>query len=435
MIWDKRHETMSRDEMRALQLTRLQALVERVYRTSPFYRKLWDEAGVKPEQVKTLDDIRRFPFTTKDMLRQNYPYGMFAVPLSKIVRLHASSGTMGQSTVVGYTRRDLRIWADMVARVAVQAGVTRRDIAQISFGYGLFTGGFGLHYGLERVGATVLPVSSGNTQRQIQLMQDFGTTVLVGTPSYALHMAEVAEEMGVDTSKLKLRLGLFGAEPWTEAMRAEIEKRWHIKATDNYGLSEITGPGVAGECEYGGKMHISEDHFFPEVIDSKTGEPLPPGEEGELVFTTLTKEGIPLVRYRTRDISSLDYSPCPCGRATVRMKKVTGRSDDMLIIRGVNIFPSQIEAVLMNIDGVGPQYQIIVDRKGFMDDIEVIVELSKEGFTGSWRDLEALENKVKERLENALSLRPGVKLVEYMSLERSMGKAKRVIDRRKLTAS
>jgi phenylacetate-CoA ligase len=431
MIWD-RTETLPREDMEQLQLSRLQTVVRRVYQKVPFYRERLQERGLKPAHIRSLADLTRLPFTTKDDLRVNYPYGLFAVPLEKLVRIHASSGTTGRPTVVGYTKKDLRTWSELVARVVVQAGTKPRDVVQICFSYGLFTGGFGLHYGLERVGATVVPASAGNTQRQLRLMQDFHTTVLVSTPTYAMYIAEVAQEMGLNPAQLGLRLGLFGSEPWSEGMRQELEATWGFKATDNYGMSELIGPGVSGECQMQNGLHISEDHFLPEIIDPETGEQLPPGEEGELVITTLTKEGLPLLRYRTRDLTALDYTPCPCGRTTVRMRRVTGRTDDMLIVRGVNVFPSQVEEVLMDIPGVGPHYQIIVDRQGYLDEFEVQVELAADYFTGKFRDLETLERTVKERLQTILQITPKVKLVEYKSLERTVGKAKRVIDKRRI---
>ncbi|MEW6541198.1 MAG: phenylacetate--CoA ligase [Bacillota bacterium] len=429
MIWD-RMETLSRDDMKRLQLDRLQSVVRRVCRKVPFYRNRLREMGFRPTGVKSLSDLPKLPFTEKDDLRDNYPYGLFAVPLEKMVRIHASSGTTGRPTVVGYTRKDLGTWSELVARVVVQAGVKPRDVVQICFSYGLFTGGFGLHYGLERVGATVVPASAGNTRRQLRLMQDFNTTALVSTPTYALYIAEVARENGLDPIRLGLRLGLFGSEPWSEGLRQELQTAWGFAATDNYGMSELIGPGVSGECRLQDGLHISEDHFLPEIIDPETGETLPPGVQGELVITTLTKEGLPLLRYRTRDLTTLDYTPCPCGRTTVRMRRVFGRTDDMLIIRGVNVFPSQVEEILMDTAGVGPHYQIIVDRKGYLDEMEVRVELAADYFTGAFRDLETLERNIKERLQSTLNITPKVKLVEYRSLERTEGKTKRVIDRR-----
>lgn len=431
-IWEPVYECMDRETMRRLQLQRLQKAVARAYETVPFYRQRFDENGVRPADIRTLDDLVRLPFTVKDDLRDNYPYGMFAVPMREIVRIHSSSGTTGIPTVVGYTRRDLDTWAGLVARFITAAGVTADDVVQISFGYGLFTGGFGLHYGMEKVGATVIPVSSGNTERQIRIMKDFGTTALVSTPSYALYMAEVASEMGLRPGDLKLRVGLFGAEPWSENMRREVARAWGIMATDNYGLSEIIGPGVAGECEYCQGQHIAEDHFLPEIIDPVTGVVKAPGEEGELVLTAVTKEALPIFRYRTHDITALDYTPCPCGRTTVRMRKVLGRTDDMLIIRGVNVFPSQIESVLMEMEEVEPHYQLIVDRVDYLDTLEVLVEVPERYFVGSLKVLADLTERIANRIENLLGLGVKVRLVEPKSIERSMGKAKRVVDRRKI---
>lgn len=431
IIWDRKHETLPRRELEALQLERLQKQLSRVYRKVPYYRRRLEAAGMKPEDLRSLADLARLPFTTKEDIRTNYPFGLFAVPLDRVVRIHASSGTTGKPTVVGYTKKDLRTWAELIARIVTQAGVKRGDVAQVCFSYGLFTGGFGLHYGLERAGVTVVPAAAGNTERHIQLMRDFGTTVIVGTPSYALYIAEVARGMGVDPRSLRVRKGLFGAEPWTEGMRMEIERVWGIEAFDNYGLSEVIGPGVAGECRAKRGLHISEDHFLVEVIDPESGTPLPPGERGELVFTTLTKEAFPVIRYRTRDLSRLIPEPCPCGRTTVRMEKVTGRTDDMLIIRGVNVFPSQVEEVLTAIPGLAPHYLIIVDKKGYLDEFEVQVELAQEGFTDRFQDLAALEETIRNRLQAVLSLTPRVKLLEFGSLERTAGKARRVLDRRK----
>jgi phenylacetate-CoA ligase len=423
---------MERAEIRSLQLERLQKMVERVYHQVPFYHRKFDEAGVKPGDIKSLEDLSRLPFTIKNDLRDNYPFGMLAVPMKEIVRIHSSSGTTGIPTVVGYTKKDLETWSNIVARFVTAAGVTSEDIVQISFGYGLFTGGFGLHYGMERVGATVIPVSSGNTERQIKIMKDFGTTALVATPSYALYMAEVAREMGFGPGSLKLKVGLFGAEPWSENMRKELAKAWGIVATDNYGLSEVMGPGVSGECTHACGLHICEDHFIAEVIDPGTGEIKGPGEEGELVLTALTKEALPIVRYRTKDITALNYEKCECGRTMVRMRKTLGRSDDMLIIRGVNVFPSQIESVLMEIEEVEPHYLLIVDRIDYMDQLEVHVEVPQHFFTGNLRDLERLTANIKHKIDSLLNISIKIKLVEPKSIERSMGKAKRVIDKRKL---
>ncbi|MGE5527864.1 MAG: phenylacetate--CoA ligase family protein [Patescibacteria group bacterium] len=431
-IWEPEYECLGREAMNRLQLERLQAAVSRAYERVPFYRRRFDLAGIGPGGIRTLADLARLPFTVKDDLRDNYPYGMFAVPMREIVRIHSSSGTTGIPSVVGYTRRDLETWSGLAARFITAAGVTADDVVQISFGYGLFTGGFGLHYGMERVGATVIPVSSGNTERQIRIMKDFGSTALVCTPSYALYMAEVAREMGFAPGDLKLRVGLFGAEPWSESMRQELQKAWGLLATDNYGLSEVIGPGVAGECTFCNGQHIAEDHFIPEIIDPATGEAKGPGEEGELVLTALTKEALPIFRYRTRDITALEYEPCPCGRTTVRMRKVLGRTDDMLVIKGVNVFPSQIESVLMEMEEVEPHYQLIVDRVGYMDTLEVLVEVPERYFVGSLKVLEDLTERTEERIRSLLGLDVKVRLVEPKSIERSMGKAKRVIDKRKI---
>lgn len=430
MIWNMDAECLNRKDMEALQLERLKEAVFRAYNNVQFYRKKFDEIGLKPEHIKTLKDIEKIPFTTKNDLRDNYPYSLFAVPMKQIVRLHASSGTTGKPIVVGYTKRDMDNWSEQVARLIVAAGGSDEDIAQVVFGYGLFTGGFGLHYGLERVGITVVPASSGNSERQLMLMQDFGTTILVGTPSYALYLSELAEEMGITRGKHKLRLGLFGGEGHTPEMRAEIEKRWGILATENYGLSEIVGPGVSGECMCQCGMHVNEDHFYPEIIESDTGKALGYGEKGELILTTLTKEGIPMLRYRTKDITVLNPEPCKCGRTNVRMNKVLGRTDDMLIIRGVNVFPSQIESVLVGMEHIGPHYQIIVTKKGFMDEIEVLVELIDGKVLERYRELEKLENTIRHKIRSVLQIDAKVRLVEPKTIERSMGKAKRVIDKR-----
>jgi phenylacetate-CoA ligase len=435
MVWDRERETMPYEQLRQLQLPRLQKTLKTVYNEVPYYRELFASRGIHPDDLQSLDDVHKFPLTTKDALRDNYPFGLFAAPMKEIVRLHASSGTTGKPIVVGYTQNDINLWSELIARIAVQAGVSCEDVAQICFSYGLFTGGFGLHYGLEKVGATVVPASVGNTEKQIMLLKDFGVTVIVCTPSYALYLAEVAAETGIDPHTLPLRVGMFGGEPWTENMRLQIEERLNITATDNYGLSEIMGPGVAGECLERGGLHINEDHFLAEVIDPVTGKVLPEGEEGELVFTTLTKEGFPVIRYRTKDISVLDRHPCACGRTSARMRKVTGRTDDMLIIRGVNVFPSQIESVLMEVEEVAPHYLIVVDKKkGYLDDLEVQVELNREKFTGSFRDLEAVEKKISRKLNNVLTVSVRVRLVEPKTLERTLGKAKRVIDKRNGTS-
>lgn len=424
---------MAPGELRALQSERLQDAVKRVYERVPYYRAKLDAAGVKPEDIGGIEDIVRLPFTTKDDLRETYPFGLFAVPMEEVVRIHASSGTTGKSTVVGYTRRDIAMWAEVMARTLGAGGTRQDDVVQNSYGYGLFTGGLGAHYGAELIGASVVPTSGGQTRRQVQIMQDFGTTVLCCTPSYALVIGEAGKELGVDLSALPLRVGFLGAEPWSQTMRQEIEAALHIDALDIYGLSEIIGPGVAFECLDKSGLHVNEDHFYPEVIDPQSGEPVAAGERGELVFTAFTKEALPLLRYRTRDLSRLLPAQCPCGRALRRMERVTGRSDDMLIIRGVNVFPSQIEQVLMGIEGTPPNYMLVVDRKPHrMDDLEVQVEVSAERFSDQMASLEALSDHIRAEIEAALGFRVAVKLVESRTLERSMGKAKRVMDRRDL---
>lgn len=430
MIWNREIECINRQNIEEIQLTNLKQSIKRAYDNVPFYRKRMDENGLKPEDFQSLKDIEKLDFTVKTDLRDNYPYDLFAVPMKKIVRLHASSGTTGKPIVVGYTKNDMDNWSECIARLVVAAGGNNEDIAQVVFGYGLFTGGFGLHYGLEKVGVTVIPASSGNSERQMMLMQDFGTTIIVGTPSYALYLSEIAEEMGVTKGKHKLRLGLFGGEGHTAEMRAEIEKRWGILATENYGLSEVMGPGVSGECYQQCGMHINEDHFYPEIIDPDTGKTLGYGEKGELVLTTLTKEGIPMLRYRTKDITMLNPEPCKCGRTSLRMSKVLGRTDDMLIIRGVNVFPSQIESVLVGMEHIGPHYQIIVSKKGYMDEIEVLVELIDGKLLEKFSELETLERSIRQKLKSVLQIDAKVKLVEPKSIERSVGKAKRVIDMR-----
>ena len=433
MIRDVEHETMPREDLEALQLKRLQAVVERVYHLVPFYRRRMDELGVKPEHIRTLEDIRLLPFTAKQDLRDNYPFGMFAAPMDQIVRIHASSGTTGKPTPVAYTQRDLETWAELMARTLAAGGAHRGDIVHVAYGYGLFTGGLGVHYGAERLGAAVIPVSGGQTRRQIMLIQDFGPTVLCCTPSFALYLAEVGQEMGVDFAKTKLRVGIFGAEPWTEGMRVEIEKRLSLDALDIYGLSEILGPGVAIEClEAKAGLHMFEDHFLPEIINPATLERLAPGETGELVITTLTKEAFPLLRYRTRDITSLNYAPCICGRTIARISRFQGRSDDMLIIRGVNVFPSQIESVLMETPGVAPHYQLIVDREGQLDTLEVQVEVDEATFSDEVKQLQALAQSIQRKIKDYFTVSVKVKLVEPQSIPRSEGKAKRVIDKRQL---
>ncbi len=430
MIWNKEMEQMTRKGMDALQLERLKYIVRYCYEKVPFYKKRFDTIGLKPEHIVTLADIDKIPFTTKEDLRDNYPFDLFAVPQKEIVRLHASSGTTGKPIVVGYTKNDMEMWTEGLARLISAAGATDEDIAQVCFGYGMFTGGFGLHYGLERIGATVIPASSGNSERQLMYMKDFGTTIIVCTPSYALYLSEFAQEQGIHKSQLKLRLGLFGGEGHTPEMRKEIEERWGILATENYGLSEITGPGVSGECTAQCGMHINEDFFYPEVVDKETLKPLGYGKEGELVLTTLTKEGIPMLRYRTKDITELNPEACACGRSNVRMKKIKGRTDDMLIIRGVNVFPSQIESVLVGMKNIGPHYQILVSKEGYMDKIEVQVELGDASILDKYRELEKIEANIRQNLRTVLQIDAKVKLVEPKTLERTTGKAKRVIDLR-----
>jgi phenylacetate-CoA ligase len=433
MIWNDEYETLPREAMEALQLKRLRALVDRVCSTVPFYKRKLGEMGYKPGDLRTLDDLSRLPFTTKDDLRDNYPFGLFAVPMERVVRIHASSGTTGKPTVVGYTRRDVDTWAELMARTLSSGGTTRGDIVHNAYGYGLFTGGLGAHYGAEKIGAAVIPMSGGNTKRQILIMRDFGSTVLCSTPSYALNMAEVMAEEGISPADLKLKCGLFGAEPWSEGMRREIERKLGIDALDIYGLSEVIGPGVASEClEMKQGLHVFEDHFVPEIINPETGQVLPYGELGELVFTTLTKEAFPVLRYRTRDVSRLIPTPCVCGRTLLRMERISGRTDDMLIIRGVNVFPSQIESVIMDIEGVEPHYQMIVTREGTLDVLEVQVEINESVFTDAIKGLEKLAKRVEHDIKDLLGVSCKVRLVEPKTIQRSEGKAKRVIDKRTL---
>jgi phenylacetate-CoA ligase len=431
MYWQPESECVDREELEQLQLERLESTLNRVYMNVPFYRKKFDGVGFNPDDLRSLDDLRKLPFTTKNDLRDNYPYGLFAVPLREVVRVHASSGTTGMSTVVGYSRNDIKTWSNLVARILTAGGITKDDVIQISFNYGLFTGAFGLHYGAERVGASVIPISSGNTRRQIKIMQDFKTTALVGTPSYAMLIADTMMEMGVNPNSLSLKYGLFGAEPWSDAMRREIEEKLKIVATDNYGLSEVMGPGVAGECLERNGLHIAEDHFLVELIDPDTLEPVKPGDAGELVITTLTKEAFPVIRYRTRDLTRIIPGQCPCGRTMRRMTRIMGRTDDMLIIRGVNVFPQQIETVLFEIEGVAPHYQIVIDRKGALDETTVNVEVSEAIFFDEMKKQTELRETIKKRLASELGISVEVKLVEKKTLERFEGKAKRVIDNRK----
>lgn len=431
MFFQKDIETMPRKEIEALQLERLKHTVDYCMKNIPFYNKRLTEAGVTAEKIKSLSDIQYIPYTTKADIRDNYPFGLFGQPLKNIVRIHASSGTTGKPTVVGYTKKDLENWSDCMARLCAAAGAEENTIVQISFGYGLFTGALGLHYGLEKLGATVIPCSSGNTEKQLMLMQDFGTNALVSTPSYAQYMGEMAKELGV-IDKIHLKLGLFGSEGCTEEMRDQIEKTWGLFATDNYGMSELMGPGISGDCEYRLGMHINEDHFICEVINSETEEVLPRGEQGELVVTTITKEGIPMLRYRTKDITSIDYEPCKCGRTFARMAKIKGRTDDMLKIRGVNVFPSQIESVLMKFEEIAPHYQLVITRANFSDSLEIKVELSDNctELLENYGRLEELRNKIHHDMKTVLGIETKISLVEHKSLERFQGKAKRILDLR-----
>lgn len=432
MYWDREHETMAREALTKLQIERLQRKVQVVYERVPFYREALHARGLTPDSITSLDDLRKLPFTNKSDFRDTYPYGLFAVPRTEVVRVHGSSGTTGKPIVVGYTRNDLDLWADLIARALTMGGVTSGDVLQNAYGYGLFTGGLGLHGGAERLGCMVIPMSGGNVKRQIMLMQDFATTVLTCTPSFALYLAETAGEMGVDIRALPLRVGFFGAEPWSGQMQAELQEKLNARALDIYGLSEIIGPGVAQECEAGG-LHIFEDHFIAEVIDPVTDEQLPDSQPGELVFTTLTKEALPVLRYRTHDVTALHHETCACGRTLVRMDRISGRTDDMLIIRGVNVFPSQIESVLLAVEGVQPHYQIFVDRaRHSLDEIEIHVEVSEEVFSDELGKLEVLSRQVRAEVESVLGIRATVRLVEPKSIQRSEGKAKRVFDRREL---
>jgi phenylacetate-CoA ligase len=430
--WDEKRECMSREDLEQLQIERLQAIINRVGLHVPFYRNNFSEQKVDLESITSLDDLRRLPFTTKQDLRENYPYGLFAVPLREVVRIHSSSGTTGMATVVGYTKDDINNWSNLVARILTAAGVGAEDVIQIAFGYGLFTGGFGLHYGSEMIGASVIPISSGNTRRQIQIMQDFKTTALVCTPSYALKMADIMMDMGINPNGLSLKFGLFGAEPWSEKMRQEINERLNIIATDNYGLSEVMGPGVAGECTECNGLHVSEDHFLIEILDPATLEPVEPGEIGELVITTLTKEAFPVIRYRTRDLTRLFVEPCPCGRTFKRIQRITGRTDDMLIIKGVNVFPTQIESILFDIEGTQPHYNLIVEREHNEDKVTVLVEVVESIFFDAMKKQRTMVDLIKKRLAAELGVGVNVKLVEERRLERFNGKGNRVIDKREL---
>lgn len=431
MIWNEAKECMSRDEIHHLQGKRLVKTVNHVYHNVEFYRKKMQAVGLEPGDIQSADDIVKLPYTTKDDLRDTYPFGLFAVPMSEIVRVHASSGTTGKATVVGYTRHDIDVWAECVARSFTMAGLTKDDIIQIAYGYGLFTGGLGAHYGAENLGATVVPMSTGNTKKLITMMKDFGVTALACTPSYLMHIAETLEEQG-DIPNIKLKAAICGAEPWTENMRKQIEEKLHIHAHDIYGLSEVMGPGVACDCIYHKGLHVYEDHFLPEIISPETLVPVPEGETGELVFTTLTKEGIPMIRYRTKDLTSISYDKCECGRTLARISRFKGRSDDMLIIRGVNVFPSQIEAALLEMSGTTPNYFMIVDRVNNLDTLEVQVEVEERFFSDEIKELERLNKQIVHTIQQAIGLAVKVTLVEPKTLERSMGKAVRVLDKRKL---
>jgi len=432
MIWDAKYETMPRGDLRTLQSERLRAIAQKVYDRVPFYRAKFDALGVKPSDIRTIDDLRLLPFTTKDDMRDVYPYGLLACGLADIVEIHTSSGTTGKPVVDAYTASDINLWGEVMARTLSMGGVTKDDIVQNAYGYGLFTGGLGAHYGARRIGAVCIPISGGNTKRQLDFMRDFGSTALTCTPSYSLYMAEAGRDEGIDFEKLPLKIGFFGAEPWSDGMRAEIEAKMKIKAYDIFGLTEIIGPGVAAECEQQDLLHVFEDHFYPEIINPDTGEPLPDGEKGELVFTTLTKEGTPVIRYRTRDITYLNREPCACGRTSVRMHRLLGRTDDMLIIRGVNIFPSQVEHVLTKMDGVEPHYQLLVDRKDNLDCLEVQVEMTEALFSDELKIIEKKERQIEHALREALLVHSKVKLVEPKSIARSEGKAKRIVDKRNI---
>ncbi|HEX2999140.1 MAG TPA: phenylacetate--CoA ligase [Armatimonadota bacterium] len=430
MIWNKEAECISRDALTELQGKRLREVVQRCYEHVPTYRTKLDDAGIRPSDIRSINDLQYLPFTTVEDLRAGYPFGMFAVPLEDVVRVHSSSGTTGKPKVVGYTRNDIVVWSELMARTLTSGGAGKRDIIQNAYGYGMFTGGLGVHYGAERIGAVTVPISGGNTQRQIMIMQDFGSTMLSCTPSYALHLADAAADMGIDVRELPLKYGVFGAEPWTDNMRREIEDRLGIRATDIYGLSEVMGPGVAFECECHQGLHVSEDHFIPEIVDPETLKPLPEGDAGELVFTSLTKEAFPILRYRTRDISALHTESCDCGRTLARIERIHGRTDDMLIIRGVNVFPTQIESVLLGIDGISPHYLLVVTRKGPLDVLEVWVEVSERVFSDAIKGLEGLTKKIEHEIHSVIGISVIVKLVEPKTLERSEGKAKRVLDKR-----
>ena len=431
-IWNPDAETMPREELEQLQLERLQSTLNRIYKNVKFYRNRFDDLGIEPADIKSRQDLEKIPLTTKDDLRDNYPYGMFAIPLREVVRIHSSTGTTGKPTVVGYSANDLDSWSEVVARIMTAGGVTKEDVVQIAFGYGLFTGGFGLHYGAERIGASVIPTSSGNTRRQLMIMEDYRTTALVCTPSYAMFLTEVLEENQIDPERLSLKYGLFGAEPWSVKMREEIENKTGIIATDNYGLSEVMGPGVAGECLEKSGLHLNEDHFIPEIIDPESGEVLPMGEWGELVLTTVRREAMPLIRYRTRDMTRLYIDECSCGRTLVKMEKVTGRTDDMIIFKGVNVYPSQVEEILFEFEGVAPHYQIVLGRDGALDTMEILVEVNESIFFDEMKKQRAMVENITDAIRGTLGVSAKVKLVEPRSLERFQGKAERVTDNREM---
>ena len=430
MIWNEEAECMSQEEKEELQLARLQKIVKRAYENVPFYRKRFDESGIKPEDIKTIKDIEKLPLTTKDDLREAYPFGMFAVPRREIVELHTSSGTTGKPTVSGYTKKDIEIWSEVMARGLTMFGATEDDIIQNTHGYGLFTGGFGVHYGAQKIGLTVIPISTGQTKRQIEIMKDFNASIVIFTPSYGLYLAEVAEEEGLNTEELNLKAVGFGAEMWTEEMRQEIQRRFNAPAYNIYGLTEIMGPGIALECQEQDGLHVMEDHFYPEIIDSKTLKILPEGEKGELVLTTLTRHGMPIIRFRTKDVTALKREKCGCGRTLIKMDRITGRTDDMLKVRGVAVFPSQIEKALLKVDGLEPHYQIIVSRPQHMDVMEVQVEASPELFSDEIKELVGIKKNIEDYIHNEIGLRVEVTLVEPKTLPRSEGKAVRVFDRR-----
>ena len=431
-MWNQQYEAMDREKLKTLQFLRLKQSLERVYQLVPFYRKSFDSIRAETGDIRCLEDLQKLPFTVKDDLRDNFPYGLFTVDLNEVVRIHSSSGTTGIPTVVGYTKNDLDTWAELMARTLTAGGGSSESVVHIAYGYGLFTGGLGAHYGAEKIGATVVPISGGQTKRQVRMMRDLGTTLLACTPSYALYIAETIAEMDMTPGDLKLRSGVFGAEPWSESMRRVIEDKLQIDAFDIYGLSEIIGPGVAYECSAKAGLHISEDHFIPEIIDPDSGQVLPEGSSGELAITTISKEALPMIRYRTRDITTLNYEPCSCGRTHVRMDKVSGRSDDMIIIRGVNVFPSQVESILLEMGETEPHYQLVVDRVGSLDTLQVLVEVSEQMFSDHVRGLESLERKIRQEIDNMLGVTADVKLVEPKSIPRSEGKAQRVIDKRNL---